>query len=170
MFKILHRCHRVTARLLHGTLVIAVALLVLDVLLGVASRYLWGEQVKWTEELATLLLVWVSFLGIAAAFDAGSHLGIDVLTERFTPECRRKIAVFASLTVLFFATAILIYGGSLLVMQAIRHWNILPALQISDVVFYLPLPVSGVLIVLGEGTRWLQRLQTAPHPEESRHE
>ncbi len=72
-------------RLLNGILVGAVALLVLDVLLGVASRYLWGAQVKWTEELATILLIWVSFLGAAAAFEARAHLGIDFLTERFPP-------------------------------------------------------------------------------------
>ena len=50
-------------RLLNLILIAAVAVLVLDVLLGVASRYLWGAQVKWTEELATILLIWVSFLG-----------------------------------------------------------------------------------------------------------
>ena len=53
-------------RVLNVCLIAAVALLVIDVLLGVASRYLWGAQIKWTEELATVLLVWVSFLGIAA--------------------------------------------------------------------------------------------------------
>ena len=59
-------------RLLNGILVGAVALLVLDVLLGVASRYLWGAQVKWTEELATILLIWVSFLGAGSSFVRGA--------------------------------------------------------------------------------------------------
>ena len=34
--------------------------------------------------------------------------------------------------------------------QALVHRNILPALQISDVVMYLPLPVSGVFILIYE--------------------
>ena len=80
-------------RLLNLILIAAVAVLVLDVLLGVASRYLWGAQVKWTEELATILLIWVSFLGAAAAFEARAHLGIDFLTARFTPSARRKAEI-----------------------------------------------------------------------------
>ena len=126
-------------RLLNGILVGAVALLVLDVLLGVASRYLWGAQVKWTEELATILLIWVSFLGAAAAFEARAHLGIDFLTERFPPSARRKTELAAHLCTIGFV-----------VRQALVHRNILPALQISDVVMYLPLPVSGVFILIYE--------------------
>ena len=136
-------------RLLNGILVGAVALLVLDVLLGVASRYLWGAQVKWTEELATILLIWVSFLGAAAAFEARAHLGIDFLTERFPPS-RRKTELAAHLCTIGFVVIAFLLGGSILVRQALVHRNILPALQISDVVMYLPLPVSGVFILIYE--------------------
>ncbi len=137
-------------RLLNGILVGAVALLVLDVLLGVASRYLWGAQVKWTEELATILLIWVSFLGAAAAFEARAHLGIDFLTERFPPSARRKTELAAHLCTIGFVVIAFLFGGSILVRQALVHRNILPALQISDVVMYLPLPVSGVFILIYE--------------------
>lgn len=137
-------------RLLNGILVGAVALLVLDVLLGVASRYLWGAQVKWTEELATILLIWVSFLGAAAAFEARAHLGIDFLTERCPPSARRKTELAAHLCTIGFVVIAFLLGGSILVRQALVHRNILPALQISDVVMYLPLPVSGVFILIYE--------------------
>ena len=137
-------------RLLNLLLIAAVAVLVLDVLLGVASRYLWGAQVKWTEELATILLVWVSFLGAAAAFEARAHLGIDVLTARFSPSARRKAELAAHLCTIGFVVIAFLLGGSILVRQALVHRNILPALQISDVVMYLPLPASGVFILIYE--------------------
>ena len=35
-------------RLLNSLLAAEVGALVIDVLLGVASRYLWGAQIKWT--------------------------------------------------------------------------------------------------------------------------
>ena len=41
-------------------------------------------------------------------------------------------------------------GGIGLVLQAIRHWNVLPALQVSDMIEFLPLPVSGVFILVFE--------------------
>ena len=81
-------------RVLNVCLIAAVALLVIDVLLGVASRYLWGAQIKWTEELAGVLLIWVSYLGIAAAFEARAHLGIDILTNRFAAGMKLKMAFF----------------------------------------------------------------------------
>ena len=155
-------------RLLNLILIAAVAVLVLDVLLGVASRYLWGAQVKWTEELATILLIWVSFLGAAAAFEARAHLGIDFLTARFTPSARRKAELIAHLCTICFVIIAFLLGGSILVRQALIHRNILPALQISDVVMYLPLPVSGVFILIYElanlSADWKRR-ETEPGEE-----
>lgn len=146
----LPRLKQASLRLLNLILIVSVALLVLDVLLGVASRYLWGAQVKWTEELATILLIWVSFLGAAAAFEARAHLGIDFLTARFSPAARRKTEVVAHLCTIGFVVVAFLLGGSILVRQALIHRNILPALQISDVIMYLPLPISGIFIVIYE--------------------
>ncbi len=137
-------------RLLNVWLTVFVALLVLDVLLGVASRYLWGAQIKWTEELAGVLLIWVSCLGIAAAFEARAHLGIDILTNRFAVGMKRKMAFFIHSVTLAFTLVVFEIGGIKLVVQAFQHWNVLPALQVSDVVQYLPLPVSGLFILLFE--------------------
>ena len=89
-------------KFLDGALAVMVGMLVLDVLLGVASRYLWGAQVKWTEELATLLLVYVSIFGIAAAFDRCAHLGIDALTSHFDSKTRKQLALFAHVVTLLF--------------------------------------------------------------------
>ncbi|MHC5158432.1 MAG: TRAP transporter small permease, partial [Planctomycetota bacterium] len=50
-------------RLLEAALILAVAVLVLDVLWGVFTRYALSEQAKWSEELARFLLVWISLLG-----------------------------------------------------------------------------------------------------------
>lgn len=137
-------------RVLNVCLIAAVALLVIDVLLGVASRYLWGAQIKWTEELAGVLLIWVSYLGIAAAFEARAHLGIDILTNRFAAGMKLKMAFFIHFVTLAFTLIVFEIGRVKLVMQALHHWNVLPALQVSDVVQYLPLPVSGLFILLFE--------------------
>lgn len=147
-------------KLLNIWLMVAVAVLVLDVLLGVASRYLWGAQIKWTEELATVLLIWVSFLGVAAAFEARAHLGIDLLVERFAPGARRFMLYLIHGTTLLFTVLVFEIGGIGLVRQAIVHWNVLPALQISDVVQYLPLPVSGLFILLFELCRLQELIRT----------
>ena len=73
--------HNIMVKVLSFLLEASMALLVLDVLLGVVSRYVVGKQVSWTEELACLLLVWSSFFGIALAFNSRSHLGIDLIVK-----------------------------------------------------------------------------------------
>ena len=130
--------YQYSMKFLDGVLAVMVGMLVLDVLLGVASRYLWGAQVKWTEELATLLLVYVSIFGIAAAFDRCAHLGIDALTSHFDSKTRKQLALFAHVVTLLF------------VLQATVNLNILPALQVSDVVMFLPLPIGGLFVLLSE--------------------
>ena len=138
---------RLTAAL-NGVLIIAVALLVLDVVWGVFTRYAMGEQAKWSEELARFLLVWVSLLGGAVAFGTKGHLGVDFFVSKFDPQARKIMAVFVHLVVLFFAGAIFLYGGGRVVMDALAMEQTTPALGWKMGYVYLALPISGVFMIL----------------------
>lgn len=133
---------------LNAVLIIAVLFLVLDVVWGVFTRYVMGEQAKWTEELARFLLVWVSLLGGAVAFGIKGHLGVDYFVGKFDPEARRLMALFAHLVVLFFASVVFIYGGVRVVSDAFAMEQMTPALEMAMGYVYLALPISGIFIVL----------------------
>jgi TRAP-type C4-dicarboxylate transport system permease small subunit len=130
------------------TLMIAVALLVVDVVWGVFTRYVMGEQAKWTEELARFLLVWVSLLGGAVAFGIKGHLGVDYFVGKFDPDVRKMMALFTHVVVLFFAAAIFVYGGGRVVSDALAMEQMTPALGIKMGHVYLALPISGLFMVL----------------------
>ena len=66
---------KVLTRGLEWVVIIAVAVLTLDVLWGVFSRRILGGQSRWTEELARVLLIWVALLGTSVAFGEKGHLG-----------------------------------------------------------------------------------------------
>ena len=91
-------------RILEVVLIVAVFVLVIDVLWGVFTRYVMGEQADWTGELARFLLIWVSLLGGAVAFGEKAHLGVDYFVGLFDSSAQKFLAVFAQLVVLFFAT------------------------------------------------------------------
>lgn len=133
---------------LNVVLIIAVALLVLDVVLGVFTRYVMGEQVKWTEELARFLLVWVSLLGGAVAFGTKSHLGVDYFVGKFHPDIRKLMAVVSHLVVLFFAVSIFVVGGWRVVSDALILEQMTPALGWKMGYVYMVLPIAGVFMVL----------------------
>lgn len=133
---------------LNWTLIIAVALLVFDVCWGVFTRYVMGEQAKWTEELARFLLVWVALLGGAVAFGTKGHLGVDYFVGKFDPEVQRLMAVVVHLIVLFFAASVFVYGGSRVVSDALAMEQMTPALGWKMGHVYLALPIAGVFMVI----------------------
>jgi TRAP-type C4-dicarboxylate transport system permease small subunit len=135
-------------RLLAVVTVSVFTILVLNVLWGVFARYLLGDQPRWSEEVARLLLVWLAMLGAALAVLDQCHLGVDVLTARFHPDAQRTAALFSQFVVLLFSALVLTYGGGQLLLQRWDSGQILPALGISKAWFYLAIPFSGALISL----------------------
>lgn len=122
--------------------------LLLTVVWGVLTRYLLGDQARWTEELARFLMVWTSFLGAALAYAQRQHLGIDLLVTRFDPLTRRAAECLVHLLVLLFAVCVLGYGGWTLVMERFASGQLLPSLGIPKAWQYLVLPISGVMIAV----------------------
>ena len=129
-------------------LIVAVALLVVVVVWGVFTRYVMGEQAKWTEELARFLLVWVALLGGAVAFGTKGHLGVDFFVGKFHAEARKLVAVIVHLIVLFFAGAVFLYGGIRVVFDALAMEQMTPALGWKMGYVYLALPLAGIFMVI----------------------
>ena len=146
--EILVRINNRLAVYLKGLLVLLFLVLVVDVLWGVASRYLLGSQASWSEELARLLMVWLALLGAALVSREDRHLGLDVIVRSWPKEVQRWGQVFVYLCILVFAGTIMAWGGFQLVKQCFASGQMLPALWISKAWFYLALPVSGGLVSL----------------------
>ena len=162
----MRKIHNVMVRTLSFLLETSMALLVLDVLLGVVSRYVVGKQVSWTEELACLLLVWSSFFGIALAFNSRSHLGIDLIVNMMADAPRKTAATIAHLVTLAFTIAAFLYGGCFLLHKAaFVTRNVMPALQIPDAVMYLPIPICGLFILYFEICNFAADLRGADEKE-----
>lgn len=120
-------------------------LLVFIVLLGVATRYLYGQQAKFTDESARMLLIWLSFFGGALAFAAKSHIGLDFLLSKFEDSARRFASVIALLISIFFSLAILLGGGISLVLTSYESGNYLVSVPIAMWCIYLCVPICGVI-------------------------
>jgi TRAP-type C4-dicarboxylate transport system permease small subunit len=124
------------------------AVLVIDVLWGVVSRYWPGiPPSDWTEELGVHLLVWVSLLGSALTYRDRGHLGVDYLVSKLDPAARRVSAVVVELCVIVFAGFALCYGGYHLVSETLRSGQLTPVLQWKAGYLYLAVPVSGIFFV-----------------------
>lgn len=132
-------------RILEVTTVALFAILVLDVLWGVVSRYSPGiKPSDWTEELAVYLLVWVSLLGAALTFREHGHLGVDYFVGKLDPAARRLSRYVAEICVLLFSIIVLLWGGYRLVADTLAVDQLTPVLQWKIGYLYSVVPISGV--------------------------
>lgn len=76
-------------------LVVFVFSLVSIMLLQVILRYVFNAPLRWSEELARYLFVWISFLGMYLAYRKGAHLGLDMLPHMVGPSIARFLAVLS---------------------------------------------------------------------------
>lgn len=136
----------IARRVLGGISILTFVVLVVVTLLGVFSRHILKDQYRWSEELARVLLVWISFLGGTLAYIDDKHLGVETLVACLDSAAARIATLFGHVLILVFAFFVMGIGGADLVLGRFDSGQILPALQISRGWFYLVIPVSGFLI------------------------
>ena len=125
--------------------IVLFAMLLLDVLWGVVSRYTPGIRPSdWTEELAVYLLVWVSLFGAAITYRAYGHLGVDYFVAKLDPAAQRLVAVIVEIAVIVFAGFALCYGGWRLVADTLSANQLTPVLQWKIGYLYSAVPLSGL--------------------------
>lgn len=150
------------ARALERLIAVMAGLLVIDVVWQVASRFIVRRPSSFTEEVASILLIWVSLLGAAAAYERGSHLGVDILVIRFGPAAQRRVQAFIAVCALAFAGLILLGGGGSIVEVTLKYHQITPALGIPRGLVYLALPVSGLCLAVFAVIRLAETIRGTP--------
>jgi TRAP-type C4-dicarboxylate transport system permease small subunit len=127
-------------------LILLVALMVLNVLWQVATRYVSNSPSSFTDELAGFLLIWVGMLGAAYATGQRMHLAIDLLPRRSSPAKQRVFNLVVNLLVAGFAVAVMVVGGARLVFITLTLNQVSSALGLPLGYVYAIVPVSGLLI------------------------
>lgn len=133
---------------LQWVVIIFMLVLVLDVIWGVFSRYALGQQAKWSEELARLLLVWVSVFGAAVAFGIKAHLGLDYFAGKLHPDAGKLNRIIVAVVSLAFAVLVFLIGGGSLMMKTYESGQTMVALPIAKWWNYAALPVSGIFMII----------------------
>ena len=143
---------------LEKLMVSIMALLVIDVLWQVLSRFLnkllvtkFDTQIptqfySFTDELAGYLLIWVALLGAAYATGTKSHIAIELLQSKLSKANNQKLSKIINLIIATFSFSVLIIGGSQLVYISFYLGQVSSAMQVPIGIVYLIVPISGLLI------------------------
>jgi TRAP-type C4-dicarboxylate transport system permease small subunit len=150
-------------RTLEILVMVVVAVLVVDVLWQVFTRYVLKNQSSWTEELAIFLLIWVALLGAAVALNRGAHLGIDYFVGKLDKKIRIDTEIFVFFCIVCFAFFVMILGGIDMVRTLVQPS---PFLGIRMGYVYLAVPISGCFMLLYSALAFTERLLLClKHPE-----
>ncbi len=134
-------------KVLANFLVIIMAVMVLNVLWQVASRFILGSPSSFTDELARYLMIWVGILGAAYISGRNMHVAIDVLPTRLSQPTQKRLMFIVRILIILFCLLAMVIGGSRLVYITYVLGQNSPALQVPLAVVYAVIPISGLLII-----------------------
>ena len=125
-------------------LIISIALL-LTIMLQVTDRFLFGGalQLGWTEEIARILLVWLTFWGAILVQREDSHIRLEIVARVLPERTRAYALVLIDLAVLAFLLVIIFSG----VPYALHELELtLPGTGLPRSVFVLAVIVASIFM------------------------
>lgn len=133
--------------ILKWAVIIIFALMTINVLWQVLSRFVLAKPSSFTEELARYMLVWLGILGASYVAGQKMHLAIDLLSTKLSGKYKSFLEILIQTSVFLFALFVMFIGGIRLVSITLALNQISAALQIKLGFVYLILPVSGLLMM-----------------------
>lgn len=134
-------------KILEWFLIVIFALLVLDVLFQVFSRYVLGSSFSWTEEFARFALIWMTISGAAYLTAKQEHLTMDFFYQKLSVGNQRKIAILIQVLIFLFALFVMVIGGFNLVYITLHLEQLSGTLRLPLGYVYAIVPFSGLLIM-----------------------
>ncbi len=127
--------------------------------LNVASRFLPMGSTGWSDEIIELLLVWTVFMAIAEVWRQGQHFQVGVVPDLLRGTAAGVVLeMFTAAGCLVFLVTF-IWQATDLMLQAN---DVSPIFSWSRRWWYLPLPISGLLMTLFSLHRLWTRLSGGP--------
>jgi len=120
-----------------------------EVTLGVVFRAT-GASLIWYDEIASVLLAWLTFYGAALASVKRAHIGCPELVDALPWRARRIVNIVAQLLVIAFF--VLLGGVGVAIMPVLATDALVSVPEIPMSVVQSVIPISSALIVIAEAS------------------
>ncbi len=145
-------------RLLEWVAIALMAALAVEVTVGVVFRYS-GYSLVWYDEVATILLAWVTFYGSALAVMKHAHMGVPEIVRMLPAGMRVGATLIAQACTLAFFALLAWFGYVILEILASDRLVSLP--EVSVAYAQSVIPVSAVLIIIAQALVFPEVLREA---------
>jgi TRAP-type C4-dicarboxylate transport system permease small subunit len=140
-----------------GLLVVIVAI----VFANVVGRYFLRAPIRWSDEVAQFLFLWLSYLGALAALMGGRHYSVPNLIDMLPVMGRRAAKTLSDLIVLAMLAVLVWYGIKLV---DLLHHQRSPTIDLPVYYVYAALPLSSFLMLTTVVFQMINRLRGGPEP------
>ena len=128
--------------------VAGISLLVMTIVIpiGIFSRYVLNRGESWPEPVAIICMVTFTFIGAAVGYRAGSHIAVNMLTDRLPAGLKALCGKVVDVLMLLISLIIFWYSYLLCVElweQPVAEFPILTSGE-----SYLPLPIGSAILIL----------------------
>ena len=134
-------------RFLEWICIVLMAALAAEVAAGVAFRYS-GHSLVWYDEVATILLAWVTFYGSALAVLKHAHMGVPEIVRMLPPAPRVAAAAVAQACTLAFFVLLGWIGYQ--VMEVLTGDMLVSLPDVAVAYAISVIPISSALFVIAQ--------------------
>ena len=152
-------------KFLEAVVILLMTALAAEVTIGVIFRSA-GRSLVWYDEVASILLAWLTFYGSALAAAKRAHIGCPEVVAMLPPRVRFAVRIVSEVLVFVFFALIAWVGYSVLEVLATDNLVSLP--QVSVKYTQSVIPISAVLILVAEILTMPAVLAQALHGSEHR--
>ncbi|HEY1727111.1 MAG TPA: TRAP transporter large permease subunit [Candidatus Baltobacteraceae bacterium] len=127
---------------------VASVILVVEVIIlasGVFSRYVLHNAIVWTDELATILFLWLAMMGAVIAYRRGEHMRLTALYRRRPHRQQQIFDAITAVVVSLFAIELMPSSYAFIVQETI---DLTPALNIPRSYVVSAITVALVLMLI----------------------
>ena len=143
----LARVRKAYGKFLEAILIILMVALAVEVTIGVVFRYV-GYALVWYDEVATILLAWVTYYGSALAALKRAHLGVPEVVAMLPSQARIVVALIAEAAVFAFFAVLAWVGYT--VLEVLATDNLVSIPEVSVAYTQSVIPISAVLFMIAE--------------------
>ncbi|MBI3576160.1 MAG: TRAP transporter small permease [Gammaproteobacteria bacterium] len=145
-------------RLLELIVIVLMITLAAEVTVGVIFRML-GHSLSWYDEIASVLLAWVTFYGAALAALKRAHIGVPGVVQALPRRCRLPLVLLAEALVFAFFLLLAWVGWRVMDMLATDFLISLP--EVSSKYTQSVIPIGAVLFIIAQALNLPETLRAA---------
>lgn len=110
----------------------------------VVARKWFDSGLSWPEPTALVCMIVFTFIGAAASYRAGSHIAVNMLTDRLSAKAQVVCAHIVEILMGIIALFVMVYGGDrvMFFMKTAQSLPDFPSLQVYWT--YLPIPLGSL--------------------------